>query len=364
MSKEQPRILVAAGGTGGHVFPALAIADEIRKLKPNAEFIFIGTKGKIETRVVPQRGYKIKTIWISGFHRSLQFGNLLFPLKVIVSLVQSFFLIKRFQPDVAIGTGGYVCGPVLYIASLLRIPTAVHESNSYPGITTRILSTRATKVFTAFDATSSWLKYKDNIELVGTPTRDAIGTISREDGIRFFNLDPRKKTVLVFGGSLGASSINQTVKKMADDLIKSGIQLIWQTGKSNTGFIDEMKKKNIGWIEPFIDAMEYAYAAADVVICRAGATTLAELTRLGKVAILVPYPYAAEDHQTFNAKTLVDAGAATMIADRDVLIKMKSELLALLNDDMKRQKMSQACRFLGKPNASAEIATTILEILN
>jgi UDP-N-acetylglucosamine--N-acetylmuramyl-(pentapeptide) pyrophosphoryl-undecaprenol N-acetylglucosamine transferase len=151
---------------------------------------------------------------------------------------------------------------------------------------------------------------------------------------------------------------------MADDLIKSGIQLIWQTGKSNTGLIDEMKKKNIGWIEPFIDAMEYAYAAADVVICRAGATTLAELTRLGKAAILVPYPYAAEDHQTFNAKTLVDAGAATMITDRDVQIKMKSELLALLNDDVKRQKMSQACRFLGKPNAGAKIAATILEILN
>jgi UDP-N-acetylglucosamine--N-acetylmuramyl-(pentapeptide) pyrophosphoryl-undecaprenol N-acetylglucosamine transferase len=364
VSKKQPRILVAAGGTGGHVFPALAIADEIRKLKPNTEFIFIGTKGKIETRVVPQRGYKIKTIWISGFHRSLRFGNLLFPLKVIVSLVQSFFLIKKFQPDVAIGTGGYVCGPVLYIASLLRIPTAVHESNSYPGITTRILSTRATKVFTAFDVTSNWLKCRDNIELVGTPTRDAIGTISRDDGIRFFNLDSRKKTVLVFGGSLGASSINQTVRKMADDLIKSGIQLIWQTGKSNTGLIDEMKKKNIGWIEPFIDAMEYAYAAADVVICRAGATTLAELTRLGKAAILVPYPYAAEDHQTFNAKTLVDAGAATMITDRDVQIKMKSELLALLNDDVKRQKMSQACRFLGKPNAGAKIAATILEILN
>ena len=356
------RILIAAGGTGGHVFPAIAIADEIRKVNPNAEFLFVGTKGKIEARIVPQRGYAFENIWISGFHRSFRMDNLLFPIKVAVSFVQSFFLMRKFQPNVVIGTGGYVCGPVLLIASMLGVPTIVHESNSFPGVTTRMLSTRATRIFTAFDATMQWLKQKDNVEFVGTPTRDVLGTISQEHGIRFFNLDPSKKTVLIFGGSLGATSINQAVREMINELTSAGIQLIWQTGKSDTILVDEMETKKNTWVGVFIDKMEYAFAAADVVICRAGATTLAELTRLGKAAILVPYPHAAADHQTFNARSLVDAGAAIMITDRNVKTMLKNELISLLSDDKKRQKMSEACRKLGKPNAGSEIAHRILAI--
>jgi UDP-N-acetylglucosamine--N-acetylmuramyl-(pentapeptide) pyrophosphoryl-undecaprenol N-acetylglucosamine transferase len=363
VSKEKLRILIAAGGTGGHVFPAIAIADEIRKLNPNAEFLFVGTKGKIEARVVPQRGYTLANIWISGFHRSLRIDNLLFPIKVIVSLGQSFFFIRKFQPNVVIGTGGYVCGPILYIASMLGVPTVVHESNSYPGVTTRLLSTRVTRIFTAFDATTRCLKQKDNVELIGTPTRDVLGTISQEDGIRFFNLDPSKKTVLIFGGSLGATSINQAVREMINELTGAGIQFIWQTGKSDTIFVDEMKAKKNTWIGIFIDKMEYAYAAADVVVCRAGATTLAELTRLGKSAILVPYPYAAADHQTFNARSLVDAGAAIMIADQNVKTTLKNELISLLSDNKKRQQMSEACQKLGKPYAGSEIAHRILDLV-
>jgi len=360
--KEKMRILIAAGGTGGHVFPAIAIADEIRKVNPNAEFLFVGTKGKIEARIVPQRGYAFENIWISGFHRSFRMDNLLFPIKVAVSFVQSFFLMRKFQPNVVIGTGGYVCGPVLLIASMLGVPTIVHESNSFPGVTTRMLSTRATRIFTAFDATMQWLKQKDNVEFVGTPTRDVLGTISQEHGIRFFNLDPSKKTVLIFGGSLGATSINQAVREMINELTSAGIQLIWQTGKSDTILVDEMETKKNTWVGVFIDKMEYAFAAADVVICRAGATTLAELTRLGKAAILVPYPHAAADHQTFNARSLVDAGAAIMITDRNVKTMLKNELISLLSDDKKRQKMSEACRKLGKPNAGSEIAHRILAI--
>ena len=362
MPKEKLRILIAAGGTGGHVFPAIAIADEIRKLNPNAEFLFVGTKGKIEARVVPLRGYTLANIWISGFHRNLRMQNLLFPVKVVVSFVQSFFLMRKFQPNVVIGTGGYVCGPVLLIASMLGVPTIVHESNSFPGVTTRMLSTRATRIFTAFDATMQWLKQKDNVEFVGTPTRDVLGTISQEQGNRFFNLDPSKKTVLIFGGSLGATSINQAVREMINELTSAGIQLIWQTGKSDTILVDEMETKKNTWVGVFIDKMEYAFAAADVVICRAGATTLAELTRLGKAAILVPYPHAAADHQTFNARSLVDAGAAIMITDRNVKTMLKNELISLLSDDKKRQKMSEACRKLGKPNAGSEIAHRILAI--
>ena len=353
---------MAAGGTGGHVFPAIAIADEIKKLRTNAEILFVGTKGKIETRVVPQKGYLLAFIWISGFHRSLQLDNLLFPIKVVVSFVQSFFLIKRFQPNIVIGTGGYVCGPVLYIASLLGIPIVVHESNSFPGITTRMLLTRAARIFTAFSATARWLKRKNNIELAGTPTRDVLGTVSREDGIKFFNLDPSKKTVFVFGGSLGAASINEAVKLLVNDFIDSNIQLIWQTGKTDTVLVKEMATMKNCWVNTFIDKMEYAYSAADVVVCRAGATTLAELTRLGKASILIPYPRAAADHQTVNAQTMVDAGAAVMISDRDAKMKLKAAISSIINDDRKRLQMCQASRALGKPNAGKDIALRILEL--
>ena len=364
MSNERLKILIAAGGTGGHVFPAIAIADEIRKQKSATEFLFVGTKGKIESRVVPQRGYALKTIWISGFHRSARIENLLFPVKVFVSLIQSFFLMKQFQPDIVIGTGGYVCGPVLYMASLLGIPLVVHESNSFPGITTRLLSARATRVFTAFSATANWLKRKDNIELTGTPTRDVLGTVSHEEGIKFFNLDPSKKTVFVFGGSLGASSINEAVKLLVHELADANIQWIWQTGKMDEVMVKDFEKIQNCWVNTFIDKIEYAYAAADVVVCRAGASTLAELTRLGKALILIPYPYAAADHQTFNAQTLADAGAAVMIADRDVKMKIKETLTSLMDDDKKRRQMSDAGRALGKPEAGREIARRILELIH
>jgi len=362
MQKDKLRILIAAGGTGGHVFPAIAVADEIKKLNSNTEFLFVGTKGKIEARVVPQRGYALANIWISGFYRSLHFENLLFPVKAVVSLFQSFILIKKFKPDVVIGTGGYVCGPVIFTASVLGIPTVVHESNSYPGMTTRMLSSRASKIITAFDNTIRWLKRKDNVELIGTPTRDMLGTVSREQGVRFFNLDPSKETVLIFGGSLGAASINRAAVEMINELTDAGIQFIWQTGKSNTTSMDGMKTTKNIWIGEFIDRMEYAFAAADVVVCRAGATTLAELTRLGKAAILVPYPYAAADHQTFNARSLVDKGAAIMIADKNVKTMLKKELIYLLSDNKKILQMSEACRKLGKPDAGKEIARRILDL--
>jgi len=363
VANEGPRILLAGGGTGGHLFPALALADEMRKLRSGVQFLFIGTKGKLEARVVPQHGYPFRTIWISGFHRRLTVDNLLFPLKVVVSLIQSLFVIRRFQPDAVVGTGGYVCGPILFVASLLGIPTVVHESNSYPGITTRLLASRATKVYIAFEATRRWLKRSDNVELVGTPTRDFLGTISKEEGSRFFGLAAEKKTVLVFGGSLGATSVNDAVLASLDDLLTAGIQLIWQTGEADYQRISqEVTGKSIGWLGAFIDRMECAFAAADVVVCRAGAITLAELTRVGKAAILVPYPYAAADHQTHNARSLIDAGAALMIPDPEVAQRLKPILLDLLGDESRVKQMSASSSRLGKPMAGEEIAASILEL--
>jgi len=356
-------ILFAAGGTGGHLFPAIAIAEEIKKTRPDARIAFIGTKNKIEARVVPERGFEFYTIWISGLHRRLTVDNLLFPLKIVVSLVQSFFLIRKFRPNVVVGTGGYVCGPILYAASLMKVPTVVHESNSYPGVTTRMVASKVSKVFITFEVTKKWLpKFDSNkIELVGNPTRDSLGKISRDDGTKYFGLTPNGKTLLVFGGSHGAASINSAIEKIVVELGKSGIQLIWQTGEKDFERYELRKSPNV-WIGKFIDKMEYAYAAADVVLCRSGATTLAELTRLGKPAVLVPYPHAASNHQELNAQTMVEAGAAVMVRDADLDAKALSTIKEILLNDITQNGMSERSLKLGKPNAGKEIAQKILEL--
>jgi UDP-N-acetylglucosamine--N-acetylmuramyl-(pentapeptide) pyrophosphoryl-undecaprenol N-acetylglucosamine transferase len=364
LGKQDPNILLAGGGTGGHLFPALAIADEIKRFEPASTFLFLGTKGKIEARVVPQRGYAIRMIWISGFRRRLTIDNLLFPFKVVVSLVQSLFVIRQFRPDVVVGTGGYVCGPILFVASLLGIPTVIHESNSYPGATTRLLAKRATSIFIAFDAARRWLKRTDHVRLIGTPTREILGTVTKEEGRSFFHIAADKKTLLVFGGSLGAASINDAVLESIPEFLAAGIQLIWQTGQ---GDYERVRKalgdNNTGWLGPFIDKMEYAFGAADLVVCRSGATTIAELTRVGKPAIVIPYPFAAGDHQTHNARSLADGGAAVMIADKDVRQNLKDRAIGLLNDPQRLNQMSRASAQLGKPDAGRDIATAILGMI-
>jgi UDP-N-acetylglucosamine--N-acetylmuramyl-(pentapeptide) pyrophosphoryl-undecaprenol N-acetylglucosamine transferase len=363
VAKSAPNILVAGGGTGGHLFPALAIADEIRRLQPKATILFLGTKGKIETRVVPERGYPLRMIWISGLHRRLTIDNLLFPLKVLVSIVQSFFIIRQFRPDAVVGTGGYVCGPILFVASMLGIPTVVHESNSYPGVTTRLLAKRVTTIFIAFEEARHWLKRAD-VTLVGTPTRDILVTIPRDEGRKFFQISPDKKTLLVFGGSLGAASINDAVLESLEGLMKAGIQLIWQTGRIDYERVRQaVNDRTVGWLGPFIDRMEYAFGAADLVLCRAGATTIAELTRVGKPAVVVPYPLAAADHQTHNAQAMADAGAAVMIADTEIKRKLKESVLGLLSDASRLERMSKASGLLGKPHAASEIAAAILGMI-
>ena len=360
----RPSILFAAGGTGGHLFPAIAIAEEIKSLRPTVHIIFVGTKNKIEADVAPKKGFAFATIWISGFHRRLTAENLLFPLKVIVSLVQSFFLMRKEKPGVVVGTGGYVCGPILYVASVLGIPTAVHESNSYPGVTTRLLASRVTKLFLTFDVTKRWLGNADaeKAEVTGTPTRASLGTVTQKEGRHFFSLDPEKKTLLVFGGSLGAASINSFIDRIGAELSKHDIQLIWQTGATDFERY-RSKKDNNRWIGKFIEKMEFGYAAADVVLCRSGATTLAELTRLGKPAILVPYPLAAANHQELNAQTMLDAGAALMVMDSELGVKGLRTITETLSDKNLLATMHLNSLRLGKPNAGKEIAERILSLL-
>lgn len=362
MSVRPTTIVLAAGGTGGHVFPALAIADALKALKPELHLVFVGTKDRIEARVVPQHGYQFETIWISGLRRSVRVDNLFVPLKMVVALIQSFFLLMRLKPAVVVGTGGYVCGPVLFASTTLGIPTVIHESNSYPGVTTRLLAKRVQRVFLAFKDATQWLKGARNIRIVGTPTRAVMGLVSKKQALEFFGLTAEKPVLLVLGGSQGAEAINDAILSFVDRLQDDGIQVVWQTGERHlTKVRNRLGGRMLGWIGPFIEAMEMAYAAADLVVSRAGATTIAEITLTGKPAVLVPYPHAAGDHQTRNAQTLVNAGAARLMHEQD-LFNLEATVLTLLKDQGQREVMEKAARGLAYPEAASVIATDILKL--
>jgi UDP-N-acetylglucosamine--N-acetylmuramyl-(pentapeptide) pyrophosphoryl-undecaprenol N-acetylglucosamine transferase len=363
VSQNHPTLIFAAGGTGGHLFPALAIADEVRAINPNTAIVFVGTKERIEARVVPQSGYEFRTIWAAGVQRRLSLNNLLVPLKLVVSLIQSFFVIRRVRPNVVVGTGGYVCGPVLLAASLRGIPTVIHESNSIPGVTTRLLAGRAARVFLGFEDAAKSLKRKDNVQMVGTPTRRGLEGARRDEGIKAFGLELEKNTVLIFGGSHGASSLNRAILSMVDTFIDAGTQVIWQTGYGQLEHIrQQLGERRVGWVGSFIDSMELSYAAADVVVCRAGAMTIAEITRAGKPAILVPLPHATEDHQTHNAMSLVRSGAAEVIRDADLQLRLESVLMNLVNNKALLGSMAASSKRLGRPNAGRHVAEYLLQL--
>lgn len=358
------RVALAGGGTGGHLYPALAIAEMVAEQQPAVEFLFFGTSGKIEARVVPEHGYSFASIWISGFHRSLRPGNLLFPVKVIASLWQSWTALRRFRPHVVVGTGGFVCGPVLFVASAMGIPTVIHESNSYPGVTTRMLASRVDRVLTAFDDTKQWLRRRDNVTLVGTPVRKGLGTAQRDVACRKFGLDPARRVVMILGGSLGAASINRAVARHAAAFRDAGIQLLWQTGRTEEAtYTREFDSAGVGHVAGFIDDMNAAYAASDLVVCRAGASTLAELTFIGKASVLVPYPHAAADHQTKNARSMESAGAAEVVVDKDVMDELAPKVLRIAQDAGMCRRMAEAARTLGRPDAAGEIAHIILRMV-
>lgn len=365
MPQNHPTLIFAGGGTGGHLFPALAIADEVRRIDPESKIVFVGTSDRIEARIVPQKGYEFRTIWAAGVQRKLSLKNILVPIQVVVSIIQSFLVMRDVRPGAVVGTGGYVCGPVLFAARLQGIPTVIHESNSLPGVTTKLLAARATKVFLGFEDALRHLKRKENVEVVGTPTRDGLGDAQRSEALSAFGLQPDKTTILVFGGSLGASSLNKGMLSMIDSLTGSGVQVLWQTGPMHYEQVrKDVGEKQIGWVGPFIDRMELAYAAADIVLCRAGATTIAELLRVGKPAILVPYPFAAEDHQTKNAQSLVQAGAAEMIKDAEVATRLEPVLMNIVNNKAVRESMIAAGKKLNKPHSARIVADYLMQLVS
>ena len=358
------RVIFAGGGTGGHLYPAIAVADEIKKTEPETEILFVGTRDKIEARVVPEKGYRFVTIWISGFRRSLRLSNVLFPLKVVVAMIQSMSIIKKFQPDVVVGTGGYVSGPMLRAAVMASVPTLIQEQNSYPGVTTRLLARKVNEVHVTFDASKKYFMGARNIFVSGNPTRSDLDNVTKDQALSYFGFDPQspKKTLLIFGGSLGAHSINQAILCHLHEFIRRDIRIIWQTGEADELSVTTTTKKyskDQCWVKAYIDRMDYAYAASDLVVCRAGATTIAEITRLGKPAILVPYPYAAGNHQVENAGSLAEQGAVVMIEDK----RIKEDLLASVEMAMQEshlRDMSRKSKSLGRADAAKDIAKRVI----
>ena len=359
------RVIIAGGGTGGHIFPAIAIANALRKKDESVEILFVGAKGKMEMEKVPQAGYKIEGLDIAGFNRSSLIKNIGLPFKLVKSFLQVRKIVKRFRPDAVIGVGGYSSFPVLKTAQAKGIPTFIHESNSFAGKSNMMLGKKATKIFTGTDGMEKFFP-KEKIMITGNPVRTTIAesTVTRAEGLQFFSLEEEKKTVLVVGGSLGAKSINEAIDKGLDDLLNAGLQIIWQTGKPYSAKAKESTSgKQSVWVNDFITQMEYAYAAADIVVARAGAMTVAELCVVKKPVLFVPYPFAAEDHQTVNARQLVNKNAALMVTDKEAMEKLVRMTIELAKDENKQEELKKNIAALAITDADKRIAEEILKVI-
>ncbi|MGN6246924.1 MAG: undecaprenyldiphospho-muramoylpentapeptide beta-N-acetylglucosaminyltransferase [Ginsengibacter sp.] len=356
------KIIIAGGGTGGHIFPALAIANALKNRDATIEILFVGAKDKMEMEKIPAAGYKIVGLDIAGYNRSSLIKNISLPVKLITSFLQVRKTLKQFRPHAVIGVGGYSSYPVLRVAQGMKIPTFIHESNSLPGKSNIMLGKRAKAIFVPSEGMEKFFP-SEKIKITGNPVRKVFTeTIPKVEALSFFGLSPQMKTVFVMGGSLGAKSINETVEENIDLFKKNNLQLIWQTGK---GFAAqaakaEEERSNI-WSNAFIDKMENAYAAADVVISRSGAMAVAELCVVGKPAIFVPYPFAAEDHQTVNASVLVNKKAALLVPDAKVKSELFPCLLQLLNDEQQMKELKENISKLGNTNADEVIADEVLK---
>ncbi len=359
----KPKFIISGGGTGGHIYPAVAIANELKTRFPDAEFLFVGAKDRMEMEKVPQAGYKIKGLWISGLQRSLSLQNLAFPLKLVSSLQKSLQILKEFKPDVAIGTGGYASAPLLRMAALKGIPCLIQEQNSHAGITNKWLSSKVQKICVAYEGMEKFFP-SEKVRITGNPVRQDLLDISlkREEAVAFFNLKKEKKTLLVLGGSLGARRINQLIEKSLPFFEKNNLQVIWQCGK----FYEETYKNKGSQtvqIHPFLNRMDLAYEAADFIISRAGALSVSELCLVGKPVIFIPSPNVAEDHQTKNALAISEKNAALLIKESELDANFENEFSSLLASEEKQKTLSENIKKLAKPNATKDIVEEIEKLL-
>ncbi|MEM6699776.1 MAG: undecaprenyldiphospho-muramoylpentapeptide beta-N-acetylglucosaminyltransferase [Bacteroidota bacterium] len=360
------RVIISGGGSGGHVFPAIAIANGIKTANPNAEILFVGAKGKIEMEKVPKAGYKIEALNIRGFTRGEYLRNLSLPFKVVGSLVKARSIIRKFRPDIAIGVGGYASGPLLYMASRLGILTLLQEQNSYPGVTNKLLSKRAKTICVAYDNLDRFFQ-KEQIVMTGNPVRTDITDLTgkRKEALKYFGLNPDQKVILSFGGSLGARTLNDAFTQSTALLKNSNAQVLWQTGKFYYDKVKTSDTANLPNVNctQFIDRMDLAYAAADVIIGRAGALTISELCIVGKAAILVPSPNVSEDHQTKNAQALEGKEAAILVKDVDAKENLITTALELLKDEERKKQLGLNIKQLAKPKATEKIVEEIMKLI-
>ena len=367
MSQQKPyKVIISGGGTGGHIYPAIAIANALLEKNSSTELLFVGAQDRMEMQKVPAAGFKIEGLWISGIQRRLTSDNLLFPVKVVSSVLKARTILKRFNADIAIGVGGYASWPLLFAANLSGIPTLIQEQNSYAGVTNKFLAKKAKKICVAYPDMDKFFP-ADKIKVTGNPVRKDILEVAskREEAFRFFELDPNKKTILIVGGSLGARTINESTVGGIDAFAKENVQLIWQTGKE---FYEKAKTAATPFaatikVLDFISTMDLAYAAADVVISRAGALSISELCLVKKPAVLVPSPNVAEDHQTKNAMALVSREAAAIIKDSDARQTLVEEALVLLKDSTRQELYKMNIASLAKPNAAKEIAEAVIQTI-
>lgn len=362
-----PKILIAAGGTGGHVYPAIAIADAIKNQDSTTEILFVGTKDHMEWNAVPKAGYNIANVWISGFHRRLTLKNLLFPLKLITALFQSFRILINFKPDVVVSCGGYVAGPIGWVAGKKSIPIIIQEQNSFPGVTNRLLAKFAHKIFTAFVEADRFLP-ASKTQVIGNPTRNTLTVVDRTSGLKKFGFVKSNRVLLIMGGSGGAKTINEAIKSNLNDLHdQANLQIIWQCGSK---YVDALKSEVKETAFPnlrltaFIDSMPEAYAAADLVISRAGASSCSEFMLIGMPSILIPSPNVAGDHQSQNAESMVAAGASVLVKDSEADKTIYKLVTDLINDQKRLKTMNKAALALAKPDAAENISKEILELAN
>lgn len=359
------RIIFAAGGTGGHIYPAVAVADELKKINPAIEICFIGAKGRIEEKIVPNSGYELKTIDIKGFHRSLSLKNVNVTIKLLRALRESKKILREFKPELVFGTGGFVSGPVLKSAASLGITTVIEEGNYYPGISVKWLSSKADKVILNFESSRQFLKRKDNIEIMSYPVRENLKRYSPEEAKKYFGLVTGKKTLFIFGGSQGAGSINRALLNCVNSLTALKIQIIWQTGERDYETVNLAVKNNKSVKAlKYIDKIDYAYSAADLILSRSGISTVMELASFGSAAVFVPYPRATENHQEKNASALAEKGAAEILNDKDLDENLETRIIALINNDAALNSMRNNIKQFADKEAAEKIAAMLIKMVN
>jgi len=360
---KNPSIIISGGGTGGHIFPAIAIANEIKLRFPSSKILFVGAKDRMEMQRVPKAGYPIIGLWISGFQRKLSVSNLLFPVKLVWSMLKAKSILKKHKPNIVIGTGGFASAPLLRTANNLGIPTLIQEQNSYAGVTNKWVADKAKAICVAYDNMETYFP-KDNIYFTGNPIRQSLldQTVPKNEALKSFQLDPTRKTILVIGGSLGARTINQTIEKYLDNFKALNCNLIWQCGSFYYKEYNELDAKNIRVLE-FIDDMQVAYAASDLIISRAGAGTVSELCLVGKPVLFIPSPNVAENHQYKNAMAIVKQNAGLCIEEKDIDRAFLTTLTKLLKNPKEQNELGQNIKRLAKPNATRDIVDLIEKVM-